>query len=186
MSGRGLLAWIRSHWAPLLSVAAGVALLVAMRVALRREEPGLVAPVSDALAGTRTIELFFPGNTEAFQQETREILGSDFVEQDVRRAVEELIAGPDGGVHPIPPNSKLLAVFFDGDGEITLNFSDHLRADHPGGSEAEIETLRCLVTTIGRNFPGVDRVRILIDGEAVSTLAGHTDLSRPLGVDELH
>jgi hypothetical protein len=32
----------------------------------------------------------------------------------------------------------------------------------------------------------VDRVRILIDGEAVSTLAGHTDLSRPLGVDELH
>ncbi len=179
--------WFRRNWAVVVSVGAGLALLIGLRVALRREEPGIVTPVStsEALAGTRTIELFFPASTGGYQRETRDILGSDFLEDDVRRAVDELIVGPESGVRPIPPATRLLSVFHDGDGEITLNFTDHLRTDHPGGSEAEIETLRCLATTIGRNFPGVDRVRILIDGETVPTLAGHTDLSRPLRVDEL-
>ena len=36
----------------------------------------------------------------------------------------------------------LLNVFYDGAGEVALNFTDHLRTDHPGGSDAEIATLR--------------------------------------------
>ena len=152
--------------------------------ALRREDSGVVAPVSANLAGTRSVELFFPGASGGLQRETREILGSDFLEVDVQRTVEELIAGPESGARPIPAATRILSTFFDQDGEITVNFSDHLSTDHPGGSAAEIETIRCLVATIGTNFPGVDRVRILIEGDAATTLAGHTDLSRPLSVDD--
>jgi spore germination protein GerM len=99
--------------------------------------------------------------------------------------VEELVRGPaEEGVRPIPSTTRLLAVFWDGDGELVLNFSDDLRTDHPGGSEAEIATVRCLVRTIAGNFPAVERVRLLVDGEPVATLAGHVDLSRALDVED--
>lgn len=172
------------RWPVIVAAVFGVALVVAMWAALRREPDSVIAPSSAEVAGTRTVELYFPGRTGGLQREAREILGSDFLEEDVRRTVEELIAGPETGASPIPPATRLLSVFHDHAGEITLSFSDHLRTDHPGGSEAEIETLRCLVATIGTNFPEVDRVRILVDGETVATLAGHTDLGRPLRVDD--
>jgi hypothetical protein len=172
------------RWQIGAAAAAALLLLLILWTALRREDVAVVPPPSEELAGTRTVELFFPGPNGGLQRETREILGSDFLEMDVSRAVEELIRGPEAGVRPIPPTTRLLAAFFDGDGEITLSFSDHLRTEHPGGSEAEMETIRCLVATVGTNFPGVDRVRILVEGDAVSTLAGHADLSRPLPVED--
>ena len=67
-----------------------------------------------------------------------------------------------------------------------MNFSDDLPLDHPGGSAAEIETIRSIVATIGVNFAGVDRVRVLVEGDVAETLAGHMDLSRPLRVEDYH
>jgi len=168
-------------------ILGGVAVVLiglGLRTALRREDSGVVAPAPLSVAGTRSVELFFPAATGGLQRETREILGSDFLENDVRRAVEELIAGPESGPRPFPAGTRVLSTFFDSEGEVTVNFTDHLTTDHPGGSAAEIETIRCLVTTIGTNFPGVDRVRILVEGDAPATLAGHTDLRRPLLVDD--
>ena len=88
------------------------------------------------------------------------------------------------GLPVLPRSTHLLNVFYDGEGEVTLNFSEHLRVDHPGGSAAEFATLHCLVATIGQNFPEVARVRLLIGGESVSTLAGHADISSPLHVSD--
>ena len=172
--------------APLAAIVAGAAVIGGgLWYALQREE-GVVVPTAEEteIAGTRTIDLFFPGAAGTIEQETREIVGGDFLEEDVRRAVEELIRGGQSGIRPIPPETRLLNVFYDGAGEVTLNFTDHLRTDHPGGSEAEIVTLRCLVSTIGGSFPGVDRVRLLIEGEEAVTLAGHADLRDPLRVEE--
>jgi len=160
-----------------------VALLIGLVTALRREDTGVLPTVGSHLAGTRTIELWFPVSGGGTGRETREIVGSDFLEGDVRRTVEELVAGPkDGGPRPLPSTTRVLSVFYDREGEITVNFSVDLTVDHPGGSDAEIETVRCLVTTLGRNFPGVDRVRILVEGDVATTLAGHVDLTRPLEV----
>lgn len=165
-------------------IGAGLLLLGALVWVLRQEEQPVVGGVPDDVRGTRTVELFLPGPDGDLVRETREIVGGDFLEADVRRAVEELIAGGEAGIRPVPPSTRLKNVFHDGEGGITLNFSEHLRSDHPGGSEAENATLRSLVTTVGVNFPGVDRVLVLIDGEMVSTLAGHADLSKPLNVQD--
>ena len=170
----------------------GLALLVVilavviwgLNEALSPEAADVGKPGLDTLAGTRTVELTFPDEDGRFVVETREIVGGDHLEQDVRHAVEELIAGPEDGVHPIAASTRVLDVFFDTDGELTLNFSDDLRTDHPGGSEAEMATLRCLISTIATNFPAVDRVRLLVDGETIPTLAGHADLSEPLNVED--
>jgi spore germination protein GerM len=180
LSHRGKVWW-------LVALAAfGVVMIGAgLWYALQREEPVAVSPSGEReIPGTRSINLFFPQPGGGVERETREIVGSDFLEEDVRRAVEELIQGGESGLRPIPAATRLLNVFSDGAGEITLNFTDHLRTDHPGGSEAEIVTLRCLVSTVGASFPSVDQVRILIEGEEVVTLAGHVDLRDPLRVEE--
>ena len=161
---------------------AGVLLLGALLFALQQEEDTLRPSLADDLPGTRTVDLFFPDGNGKLVRETREILGTDFLEEDIRHAVDELLAGGSTGVRAIPPSTRLLNAYYDGEGEVTLNFTAHLRADHPGGSAAEISTVRCIVSSIGASFPGVDTVRILIEGEAVRTLAGHVDLSEPLKV----
>ncbi|MGQ0721359.1 MAG: GerMN domain-containing protein [Candidatus Eiseniibacteriota bacterium] len=166
--------------------AAGAALVFALIVALifavRREDAPTVAPTAGSVRGTRTVELYLPGPDGGMVRETREIEGGDYLEEDVRRVLAELIAGGENGVRPLPASTRLLNVFHDDAGEITLNFSEHLRTDHPGGSESELATVRCLVSTIAANFAGVDHVRILIEGEIVPTLAGHADISVPLDV----
>jgi hypothetical protein len=168
-----------------LAVALGIAMTVGLMTALNREDPGVLTTATGTrLTGTRSIELLFPGSGGGLARETREIIGSDHLETDVLRTIEELIAGPESGDHPLPATTRVLSVFYDSEGEVTVNFSDDLPLDHPGGSDAEIETIRSLVTTIGVNFAGVDRVRVLVEGDAVETLAGHVDLSRPLRVED--
>ncbi|HMB70122.1 MAG TPA: GerMN domain-containing protein [bacterium] len=163
-------------------IGAGIVLIGALWFALQREEITVVGTPSAPERGTRTVELFFPAVSGEMTRETREIVAGGLLEEDVRRVVEELIAGGETGLHPLPPATRLRNAFYDGEGEVILNFTEHLHSDHPGGSEAENATLRSVVTTLGVNFPGVDRVRILVEGEAIRTLAGHTDLSRPLDV----
>jgi len=153
--------------------------------ALQHEEGVIPASAPEvAIQGTRTVDLYFPAAGGKIVRESREIVGSEFLEEDVRRTVEELVRGGESGLHPIPPSTRLLNAFYDGAGEVTLNFSDHLRTDHPGGSEAELATLKCIVSTVGSNFPGVDQVRLLIEGDEAVTLAGHADLRDPLRVSE--
>lgn len=175
---------MRKRWIVAISAGSAALVLWGLQVAVNRDATDIGKPGADPLTGTRTVELTFPNSDGRFIVETREIVGGDHIEQDVRRAIEELIVGPQEGVRPLPSATRLLDVFFDGDGELTLNFSDDLRTDHPGGSEAEMATLRCLVTTIAANFPAVDRVRVLVDGETIPTLAGHMDLREPLNVED--
>ncbi len=168
----------------LLILVGIVALGLALRLALTREVATDVDPPAEELQGTRSVDVFFPAASGGLSRETREIVGADHVGDDVRGALEELILGGRAGDRALPSSTRIRNVYFDGEGEITIDFSDHLRLDHPGGSEAEFATLRCLASTLGANFPGIDRVRILVDGESVSTLAGHADISQPLPVKD--
>ena len=166
------------------SLALFASLLWGLSIALHRERVDVGPPAEEAPLGSRTVELRLPAADGGIVSERREIVGGDFLEADVRRVVEELILGSDTGLHPLPPSTRLLDVFFDGDGGLVLNFSDDLRTDHPGGSAAEMATIRCLVGTLAANFAAIDRVTLLVDGESIPTLAGHADLSAPLEVDD--
>ena len=159
-------------------------LLWGLTIALHRERVDVGPPADEAPPGSRTVELRLPAADGEIVSERREIVGGDFPEADVRRVVEELVRGSDTGLHPLPPSTRLFDVFLDGEGGVVLNFSDDLRTDHPGGSAAEMATIRCLVGTLAANFASIDRVTILVDGENIPTLAGHADLSAPLEVDD--
>ncbi len=55
---------------------------------------------------------------------------------------------------------------------------------HPSSIESEDLTLRALIATLHANFPQVEEVRFLVDGQTRDTLAGHADLTRPYPVTE--
>jgi hypothetical protein len=54
------------------------------------------------------------------------------------------------------------------------SFADH----HPSGIEVETLTIQSIVGTLFANFPRIQQVRFLVDGQPHDTLAGHADLTR--------
>lgn len=99
-----------------------------------------------------------------------------------RAAVQELIRGPapGSGLYPtLPPGTSLNGIKIEG-GTATVDFSKELKTGHKGGSSGEMVTVSSIVNTLTQ-FPAVQRVQILIDGSKVETLAGHLDISGPLG-----
>jgi hypothetical protein len=60
-----------------------------------------------------------------------------------------------------------------------VNFSKAFAEAHPSSIESEDLTLRALMATLHANFPEVEEVRFLVDGQTRDTLAGHADLTRP-------
>lgn len=102
----------------------------------------------------------------------------------MRTAIEELIAGPkDSGLSPtIPDEVEVLSIRVS-DGICTVNFNEKLAKNHWGGSSGEMLTVYSIVNTLAQ-FPGVEQVQILIEGQKVETLSGHLVLDESLAPDE--
>jgi hypothetical protein len=77
-------------------------------------------------------------------------------------------AAPDAIPHS--PGGQLAVVNLHG------TFADH----HPSGIEVEMLTIQSIVGTLHANFPQIEQVQFLVDGQARETLNGHADLTRPL------
>jgi spore germination protein GerM len=101
-----------------------------------------------------------------------------------RGSLEELLRGevPRGCDRPLPSGTELLGIGV-ADGVATVDFSEQLRAGFQGGSDNEQVTVYSIVNTL-TSLPGVDSVQVLIEGEKVSTVGGHHDISGPLAFDE--
>jgi len=72
------------------------------------------------------------------------------------------------GGEPHVPGGQLAVVNLHG------TFAD----DHPSGIEPEMLTIESIIGTLYANFPRIEQVRFLVDGQPRETLNGHTDLMR--------
>ena len=59
-----------------------------------------------------------------------------------------------------------------------INLSGSFAEHHPSGIEPETLTIDSIIGTLYANFPRVQEVRFLVDGNPRATLAGHADLTR--------
>ena len=85
----------------------------------------------------------------------------------------------------IPRGTILNEAYIDSQQTAYLDFSNHLRNGHIGGTTAELLTITAILKTVFDAFPDdIKQVQILIDGEEVKTLAGHLNLSQPLHLFE--
>ena len=102
---------------------------------------------------------------------------------DIARAVmEALITGPQSGLQPtIPRDTQVRKVAVGNGGVCTVDFSKEIQTNHSGGTSGELMTVYSIVSSLTENVPGVQSVRILVEGEPQETLAGHLYIGVPLG-----
>lgn len=127
----------------------------------------------------RPVRLFFAQGREILREEERLIPRRATILEEARAALAELIRGPQSALLPtVPPTLKVRGLFLDPQGTAYVDLSGDLREAVQDGMETLV--IFSIVDTLTANFPPITRVRILIEGQEVKTVAGAVDLRRPL------
>jgi hypothetical protein len=80
--------------------------------------------------------------------------------------------------HPIAEGSEVRAVYLVDPGLAVIDLNTAFAEKHRSGILVEELTVASLVQTLSANIPGINRVKILVEGEERESLAGHADLTR--------
>ena len=100
-----------------------------------------------------------------------------------KQVLNTLLAGPvDPESRTLPPDAVLLAFYLLPDGTGIADFSEALATSIPSGIQSEQMAVDSITRTLEANVPEVRRLKILIHGQEVETLAGHLDLSGTFSV----
>lgn len=104
-------------------------------------------------------------------------LSSDSVLRS-KQVLNTLLAGPvDADLRTLPPDAVLLAFYLLPNGTAIADFSEALATATPSGIQSEQLAVDSITKTLEANVPRVQRLKILIHGQEVETLAGHLDLT---------
>ena len=95
-----------------------------------------------------------------------------------KQVLNTLLAGPvDSDLRTLPPDTVLLAFYLLPDGTAIADFSEALATETPSGIQSEQMAVDSITRTLEANVARVQRLKILIHGQEVETLAGHLDLT---------
>lgn len=95
-----------------------------------------------------------------------------------KQVLNTLLAGPvDSELKTLPSDAALLAFYILPDGTAVADFSEAMATSIPSGVQSEQLAVDSITHTLAENVPQVKRLKILIHGQEVETLAGHLDLS---------
>ena len=96
-----------------------------------------------------------------------------------KQVLNTLLAGPvDTELRTLPPDAALLAFYLLPDGTAIADFSEALGTSTPSGIQSEQMAVHSIARTLEANVPKVRRLKILIHGQEMETLAGHLDLTQ--------
>jgi len=96
-----------------------------------------------------------------------------------KQVLNTLLAGPvDSDLRTLPPDAALLAFYLLPDGTAIADFSEALATSTPSGILSEQLATDSIARTLEANVPQVRRLKILIHGQEMDTLAGHVDLTQ--------
>ena len=101
-----------------------------------------------------------------------------------KQVLNTLLAGPvDAELRTLPPDAALLAFYILPDGTAVADFSEAMGNSIPSGVQSEQLAVDSITQTLAENVPQVKRLKILIHGQEVETLAGHLDLTSTFPVN---
>lgn len=114
-------------------------------------------------------------------REDRVILVGRNLETRLRDCLGELAAGPTaGGTSSIPAETRLRHAYLDPWGLVYLDFNRAILGRRAPGDYEEWLAVASIVRTVCDNFPEVREVRLMIEGQVVTSLNGYIDLEEPL------
>jgi len=149
--------------------------------------------LQSAKGPNQTATLYFPSlDGRGLIPESRPITWAENDSDKVRQVLLALIEGPRRELgRPLPPSTKIRAVFLLSDGTAYVDFPSDVSntppvaAAAPGPAPAGLEpgiaseslAIYSVVNSITANVPSVKRVMFLVQGREVDTLDGHADLT---------
>jgi len=153
---------------------------------IRSQTPGALPPRPPD--GQQPFRLFFrDGKTLALGEETRYLPQQENMRLSLAAAARAWFSGPQtAALAPMFPNSvKVLATFVTRDNDAAIDIQLPPDFAFAGGAAEECLALAALGKTVLENFSEIRSLRILIDGKARPTLAGHIDIDRSWNRAEL-
>jgi hypothetical protein len=144
----------------------------------RREivQPALTTP-TDAPVNAR---LYWASDTEPAALAPSDIQLSLSTEpvQRAKQLIAALIArAPSNAQRTLPADTVLLQFYLLPDGTAIADFSEALANTMPSGILSEQLAVDSIARTLAANVSAAHRLKILIHGQEVDTLAGHLDLT---------
>ncbi|PYY30390.1 Lipoprotein LpqB [Paenibacillus illinoisensis] len=124
----------------------------------------------------QTVEVYF-ADTQVLELEKREV-ELEFVENDekYKKAFEALQNNDDTELVSLWEKVELLSVQ---SAEDTLTLDVHIPDEAKLGSSGELLALEALTTTMFQ-FDEINQLEVLVDGEALDSLMGHSELEHPI------
>jgi hypothetical protein len=96
-----------------------------------------------------------------------------------KQVLNTLLAGPVAPeARTLPADAALLAFYLLPDGTGVADFSESMSTSIPSGIQSEQLAVDSITRTLEANVPQVRRLKILIHGQEMDTLAGHLDLTQ--------
>jgi hypothetical protein len=104
--------------------------------------------------------------------------------QDMVQLLRRYLAGPTGldQAQPYPEGADVKALFLMEGGVLVVDLTGPVRMG--GGTQIETGRVYGLINTLCWNYPSVQSVQIIVEGQEVESLLGHLSLSKPLPPNE--
>lgn len=131
----------------------------------------------------RTVQLFYESPQMTLAPEARSVALPENVAGAMALTIRELMKGSaNSGVPPLfPADTVVRGAYLLPDGSAFVDLGGAtLTAGWNTGGHQELMAINSLVTTVTANFPQAKRVRLLVNGAPVETLAGHIAIDRGL------
>jgi hypothetical protein len=138
----------------------------------------LAPPISTPTDVNAKAEIFWASGADSIAPVEVELpLSADRVERS-KQLLRKLIADPPSpDQQTLPAGTALLDFYVLPDGTAVADFSDAVAAEMPSGIMSEQLAVDSIARTLEMNVPGLRRLKILIHGQEVDTLAGNVDLT---------
>jgi spore germination protein GerM len=169
----------------------GCVLFVCLSACEQRQQPAQTGEetvgVQAARNGKVVLHLYFSDPEDAYLTAEDRVVAQPVDTKTMGGViVDALIEGPrEALTRTIPEGTTLRAFHVLENGTAYVDLSKEIRENHIGGARSELMTVYSLVNSIVLNLTEVDAVKILIDGQEETTLAGHIDLRYPFTANML-
>lgn len=138
----------------------------------------LAPPVSTPTDKLVQARIYWAGPTGSVAPFAVQLPLSDDPVERAKQVLQELITSPPTpDQRTLPADTELLNLYILPDGTAIADFSDAIVSNMPSGILSEQLAIDSIARTLENNVPSLHRLKILIHGQEVDTLAGHIDLT---------